>query len=98
MRVLLAAVAVDVGDYDRAIGLLTRARDPGPFREDSRWKDLSMVRRIHCYHDVGMYVPLPWKITVRTVYQQKCEVLLAAGDTKFPHNDKRPREGNEVCR
>jgi hypothetical protein len=89
MLVLLAAAAVDDGDYDRAINLLARGRDPGPFREDSRWKVLEMVRHIHCYHDVDVYVSLPWKITgwklsrVRsTVYRQKCEVLLAANHTK----------------
>ena len=71
---MLVLLAADAGDYDRAIGLLTQARDPGAFREDSRWKDLSVVRRIHCYHDVDMYVPLPWKITgwklsrVRSIY------------------------------
>ena len=89
MLVLLVAAAVDDGDYDHAIELLTRARDPGPFREDPRSQDLSMVRHIHCYHDVDMHVPWPWKITrwklsrVRTtVYRQRCEVLLAAGYTK----------------
>ncbi|KAH0828179.1 hypothetical protein J3R83DRAFT_3881 [Lanmaoa asiatica] len=44
--VLLAEAAVDDDDYDHAIDLLTRAGGPGPFREDLRWKDLAMVRKM----------------------------------------------------
>ncbi|KAI9571736.1 hypothetical protein HD554DRAFT_2312047 [Boletus coccyginus] len=70
MLVLLAAAAVDDGDYDRAMDFLTRAGDPGPLRDDLRWKDMSMITG--------------WKLVqVRsTIYQQKCEVLLAAGRAK----------------